>query len=334
MLTVEASFSVTFEPDGDTFPVRPGETLLQGARRQGRWLPFECGWGECGLCKVRLRAGRVEDLYPEAPGLSPQERAKGLILACQSLPRSDLVVRAIAMEAPARPELNVADYKAELVQKDEVGPEIFHLRFRLDRPPSFLPGQYGIFTLEPTLRRAYSFMSLPGSVALEILVKRYPGRPGSQRITHLAPGASLEVELPYGLAYLRPRPGPIALVAGGTGIAPMLAILRELSRVGWEEEVTLIYGARTPEELVLQEEITLALRNLPKAQAIYAAEQAHPHFPGLRGKVTEAVSSLLEDGIPRTWYFAGPPSMVKALKALLRERGVPEESVFYDSFGV
>jgi len=84
-----------------TFEVRPRETLLQAALRQGVPFPSGCRVGGCGACRCRLVEGRVRELTETAYLLPAEALARGAILACQSVPRGDVVL-ALDRPAPAR----------------------------------------------------------------------------------------------------------------------------------------------------------------------------------------------------------------------------------------
>jgi len=92
---------VTARVGDRTFAVRPGETLLRAAERQGVPFPSGCRVGGCGTCRCRLVEGRVRELTDTAYLLSAEELARGTILACQSVPRGDVVVE-LDRTPPAR----------------------------------------------------------------------------------------------------------------------------------------------------------------------------------------------------------------------------------------
>jgi ferredoxin len=190
-----AVHTVSVEPAGVTFPARSDEPLMAAARRAGVWLPFECGWGSCATCKVTLVEGEVSSLFPEAPALKPQDHRRSRILACQSCATSDLVIKT-SRDIGERGDLPTADHRATLTSCEEVGTGIRLMRFELDEPAAFIPGQYAI--LEPIvgLRRAYSMSSLPGSTEVEFVVKGYPGGAGTAKLFELAPGDLIPIELP------------------------------------------------------------------------------------------------------------------------------------------
>ena len=92
------------EPSGTDVRVRAGESLLAGALQQGLAFPHNCRVGGCGECKCKLVSGKVKELTDKSYLLSAEELQQGFILACQSQPRSDVVVEvALQQEAKAHP---------------------------------------------------------------------------------------------------------------------------------------------------------------------------------------------------------------------------------------
>ena len=102
---------VTARVGDRTFEVRPGETILRAAERQGVPFPSGCRVGGCGTCRCRLVEGRVRELTESAYLLSAGELARGTILACQSVPRGDVVVE-LDRTPPARGAVSRRDRAA------------------------------------------------------------------------------------------------------------------------------------------------------------------------------------------------------------------------------
>jgi len=326
------SFTVKILPSGVGFEAPEGLDLLRSARLAGYWLPFECGWGGCGTCKVTLLDGEVEVLFPEAPAITPRDVRRRRILACQTAPRGAVVIEALVSDAPPE-DLTVEQYEARVRENHQLAPGIHLLVLELDRPASFLPGQYALVAAGSGLRRAYSMANLPGSSIVEFVIRRYPQGRVSQILTSLRKGEELSLELPYGRAYLRKTDRPIVMVAGGTGIAPVLAMVQSWGL--WEEPPPLwvFYGARTPSDLVLRKRLEEALQKGP-GRLVLTVDQGEPGWAGevglLPGVVERWLPQSWEDYV---WYVAGPPPMVRAMKALLEREGVSIDRVRYDSFG-
>lgn len=326
-------FTVTIEPDGTRFDARADETLLQAARRNGVALAHECGWGSCGTCKVTLVAGETALLFPAAPAIVPRDAKTGRILACQSLACSDLTVRRGPAAGPDL-ALPACEQVAELVSVEDLAPDIRRFTFRPEGPADFLPGQYAILHLGPGLRRAYSMCNLPGDGTLQVISKRYPGGAGSTALAALRPGARLTVEAPFGTCTLKPRPGRKVFVAGGTGISPILALVRQAARdrIDFAAPVDVIYCARRAVDLAAGADLAEAVSRIPGAVYRPCVEVSEGGSPR-QGRATDALAATAFDPELAEFYVAGPPVMVHAVKAQLKEAGVPITRINHDSFG-
>lgn len=328
--------TVTIIPSEITFRVVEGETILGAARRAGVWLPFECGWGSCTTCKVTLVEGEIRELFPEAPAITRRDRRRNRILACQSTALSDIVIKTKPRSVPF-PELHTKDYEGTLVGAETLTTGIRRFRFSLDQEAAFLPGQYAILELRKGLRRCYSMSNLPGTHEVEFIAKRYEG-PGTRHLFALTQGDTIPIELPYGATYLRETSRNVVFVAGGTGIAPILSLLREVvtTRIPPREadrQVSIFYGAQTPEELVCLDELKALSRRLPRSCLIPVVVDPPAEWKGEVGFVTDAVERCLNDLPEYEYYMAGPPPMIQAALKLLMQKEVPITHVHYDSFG-
>lgn len=339
--TMSSSPERRSDPDGGPFCVRiagtdrqfavgAGERILGAARRAGVWLPFECGWGSCGTCKVTLLEGEVELLHPDAPAVDPRDARRRRVLICQTTARSDLVVKVLRVgPTEARP---TRDHRAELLAAEQLGPDIGRFRFRLDTVGVYRPGQYAIVDLGG-VRRCYSMAGPAGSDTVEFIAKRYPGGAGSGALFALEPGAQVLLELPYGDMWLRPGVRDVVLTAGGTGLSPILALLCQLAAAGDTRRIHVFYGANTSEELVCWEEVQALVAGLPHARLHGALATPTDAWSGTTGLVTDALGPRLDELAAADHYLAGPPVMVDAVLALLRAAGTPIDRLHYDRFG-
>ncbi|MBE3596928.1 MAG: 2Fe-2S iron-sulfur cluster binding domain-containing protein [Hydrogenibacillus sp.] len=330
---------MTIETADLSFTVEDGETILGAARRNGIYLPFECGWGSCGTCKATLISGEIRYLLENPPAISERDRKRGRIAICQATPVSDVILRASVLER--LPEhLQTRDVCAVVESIVEVTPDLTHFYLRPEEAVSYEPGQYAIFRLGPELRRAYSMANLPGDEAgLEFIIRRYPGKPGSEAVFRLRPGSRVMLEFPYGGAYFRMTGRPNVLVAGGTGIAPMLAIARALVARRADPGIGefphyLFYGARSPVDLAGLEALYALSARFPQLAVVPVVDVPDAEWRGETGLVTDVLERRLsEPWSAYTFYVAGPPVMVNAVVRRLRDRGVPLTQVYYDAFG-
>lgn len=86
---------ITLEDDGRRIPVETGDTILAALLRAGVPFAFSCQTGNCGTCKCELVSGEVVELERSEHALEPEERARGIILACRSEARGDTTIRLV-----------------------------------------------------------------------------------------------------------------------------------------------------------------------------------------------------------------------------------------------
>lgn len=321
---------------GPSFSAGPGEdALLRAAVRAGVDWPYECSVGGCGACRFELLEGEVEDLWPEAPGLSARERSRGKRLACQVRPLSDLRVKVRcdeSLHARILPQRRVA----ELVESRALTPDLFELSFRVEGPAHFLPGQYALLYL-PQVKgaRAYSMSNTANDEGLwQFIVRRVPGGHGSTALCDgLRAGHCITLDGPYGHAYLRdPGEREVICIAGGSGLGPMVSIARAALTVPGARPVRLFLGVRSQADLGCLD----VLRPLEAAGLALSTVLSTPDagWNGTSGFVHEEVARSVAADLDRyEYYFAGPPPMVDALQQLLLvERRVPFGLIHFDRF--
>jgi toluene monooxygenase electron transfer component len=327
---------------GGEFACAEDDTLLRAGLRAGLGLPYECNAGSCGTCKVELLEGRIDSLRPDAPGLSDAERARNRVLACQARPASDCLIK-VRLRAENVPRHRPARFGATLVGHRDLTHDMREFRFAVDGAPGFLPGQYALFYL-PGLAapRTYSMANVDdGGGEWHFLVRRVPGGTGTGTLfDRVSIGSPLVLDAPYGLAYLRAdSPRDIVCVAGGSGLAPILSIVRGAVREPALAacRIHVFYGARTTRDICGEAE----LARLPgfgeriAFQAVLSDTQADPPgtWDGPTGFVHDYVREWAGERLAGyEWYFAGPPLMAQAVQRMLMDQRVPYPQVHFDSF--
>lgn len=323
----------------------PGETLLRAGLRSGLQLPYECASGGCGSCRAQLLDGRVESLWPAAPGLTDRDRKRGnRILMCQSVPVEDCRLKAPVLgAAPAAVEPAPRRRTATLTRREMLTADTALFVVAFSTPVDFLPGQFMILESGDGVRRAYS-MAHPaercGSRTVEFIIRAKPGGAGSQWLFgEISPGAGVVVEGPYGRAYARvDSDRPVIAIAGGTGLAPVLAITDQVLAVGGCPELHFYFGVRSGHDVVVADRLK-KLREAGARVTISVQEESDvvdSDSSGLLlrpGLVIDHVAQDWEDLSGHDIYLAGPAGMVDAaLRALVRERHALADRVFFDRF--
>jgi len=190
-------------------------------------------------------------------------------------------------------------------------------------------------------RRSFSIASAPhDSRLLELHVRRVAGGEFSAPLFDGdARSALLNIEGPLGQFTYRPGTAPMLLVGGGTGLAPLLSILRHVAENGIERDMTLYWGVRSERDLYAHGLLEkLAGRSeAPAARAarfryVPVLSEPSPAWDGARGWVHEAVLESLGDLDKYDVYAAGPPAMIAAVRLEFGRHGVAASRLFFDSF--
>jgi toluene monooxygenase electron transfer component len=250
------------------------------------------------------------------------------------VPSSDLVVDLRAGRPRVEPA--PAPLLATVEVKTWLNATVIRLVLRLPEPARFLPGQFHLFELPGAGRRAYSMANLPNEDGrLEFLIKYKPGGAASKVLfEELAPGAQVLVEGPYGRGYLRPDPDrPLVAVAGGSGLAPMLSVVRGSRAGAASRSVTLYFGVNGPDELFCSHELEALLDDGVEVRWVLR-EGVHPtRAESVNGLVGDAMIAGEPTLSRKDLYLAGPAPMVEdVLRRTVREGLISADRVFFDRF--
>jgi CDP-4-dehydro-6-deoxyglucose reductase len=323
---------VTLVPSGEQLEVLGEESILDAALRAGLNLPHSCKAGRCGSCRARILAGSVSYPAGRPPALSEAERADGYALLCQA--HADGPVAVETRQIQSVTDVQIRSLPCRVQRMRRLAPDVMGLWLRLPaiEPFGWQPGQYIDVMLSGGRRRSFSLANPPGEEGLLELHVRRSGRGefSTQVFESMTEGTLLRIEGPLGQLAYRPGTGPLLLIAGGTGYAPMKAILRQVVESGIVRQVTLYWGARTLADLYDD----AWLREL-------AAREAHFRYvPVLSGEAPDGGGSLVHeaviaDDVPLAGadvYAAGPPEMVAAVRAELPSHGADPSRIVFDSF--
>ena len=335
--------NVRFEPVGIDIEVAEDETVLDAAFRQGVMLMHGCKEGQCSACKSFLLDGDVQMDRYSTFALADYESDEGYVLLCRAHAYSDLEVELINFdEEMIHSGLPVVSTSAEITEMTALTHDITRLVLRLVEPSAlrYYPGQYVDIQVPGQLEHRSFSMAAPPSAdgRLEFIIKRYPGGHFSSLLEGmLAVGDKLEVTGPYGSFTLRSSSDrPLVFAAGGAGMAPMLALLRQMADAGNERPVSFYYGARTETDLISAVELAELAERLPKLKFIPCLSESWPTGwdEARTGYVHDVVgrheNALADSDI----YLCGPPPMIDAALGLLGSAGVPNEQIHFDKFTI
>jgi CDP-4-dehydro-6-deoxyglucose reductase len=330
-----AHHNVRILPHERSISVAENQSVLSAAQLAGMALPHSCRSGRCGSCRARLLQGRIE--YPGAPplGLSAQETREGYVLLCQALARSDLVVEARPVQSAAAADIKTLP--SRIARRVPLAPDVMQLILRVPAVESleFLPGQYLDVLLEGGLRRSYSVANAPTAGSqFELHVRHVPGGAFSEALFgSLREGALLQIEGPLGRFLYQAGSEPVIFIAGGTGFAPIKAMLAQALREDSPRALHLYWGARDAAGLY---EAAL-LRDWAERHArlsvhtVLSEPRAAPG-PHRAGWVHEAVLADHPSLAPYAIYAAGPPAMIDAIQRSFPAQGALPQQLRLDSF--
>jgi propane monooxygenase reductase subunit len=333
---------IQLEPIGEVIGCAPDETILDAALRQGFNLVYGCREGQCSACKSYLLEGEVSLRRHSSFALSEMEEEQGYTLLCRAMPDSDVVVELLHVDLDDYKLANeIVSAAAEVSLVEQVTRDLY--RLVLDGPQArglaFTPGQHLDVRVPGTeLKRSFSIAGLPGE-PIEFIVRHYPGGRFSSLLAEgaITRGQVIEFTGPYGSLRLRESGRPAVMIAGGSGIAPMLGLLRHLAQAGrGNRPVRAFYGVRQQQDLLDAERLGLLASGIPDCRFWpVLSECDDPSWTGERGLVHEAAARLVSaEGITAPdLYLCGPPPMVEAAIELFSARfGVPGQQIFYDKF--
>lgn len=311
-----------------TFSAAPDQSLLDAALGASLNLPHSCKGGNCGSCRARLLQGEIH--YPNGPplGLSAAEAAEGFVLLCQCYARSDLTIETLAISTPEQIRTKRLPARIErtvLLSHDVMG---LFLRLPAAEGFSFEAGQYLDVMLPGGRRRSFSIASPPhDSRLLELHVRKVAGGEFSAPLfEHAAQSALLSIEGPLGQFAYRAGTAPMLLIGGGTGIAPLLSILRHVVETGLKRDLKIYWGVRSERDLYAHATLEALAGYVP------VLSEASSTWAGRRGLVHEAVLEDILDLQRYDVYAAGPPAMIGAVRREFALRGVAPERLYFDSF--
>jgi CDP-4-dehydro-6-deoxyglucose reductase, E3 len=329
--------TVTLQPSGHTYVAPEDITLLQAALDAGLTLPYGCRNGACGACKAKVTAGMIDYGDTQEHALTAEDRDNGLALTCCARALSDVALE--VHEVSSQNDIPVKTMPCRVQELLKVASDVMVMRLKLptNERLQFLAGQYIEFLLPEGKRRAFSLANAPHEDdILELHVRMIPGGTFTEQVfSTMKVKDILRFEGPLGTFRLREESTkPMVMVAGGTGFAPIKALIEHAIHNHIKRPIALYWGAKNRAELYLPD--------LPQQWAA-----AHPHityvpvlsepsaddaWTGRTGLVHQAVLEDFADLAGHQAYVCGAPVMVEAAQRDFIARGLPPEEFFADIF--
>ncbi len=246
----------------------------------------------------------------------------------QPEPETGPDARTVRTSTPAPGKWQAA--RVEEIRQETVSAKTFRLALSVASP--YLAGQHFIVRLTSpdgyTASRSYSVASPPdGSLDIELTVERLEeGEVSSFLHDVVMPGDELEVRGPIGGWFVWRGDVPALLVGGGSGIVPLMSMLRLARRSGWSDRVRLVVSVRAPQDLYYSDELPG-----PETTIVFT-RQAPPSWPRAPGRLEEddLGPALLPDAMA---YVCGSSGFADHATGLLTSLALPDSQIRVERFG-
>lgn len=315
--------------------VDPMQSVVEAAYKARINIPFDCADGACGTCKAFCESGKFDGGEYIDDALTEEEADEGYCLPCQVMPESDLVLQIPTTSQAAKTSAGKFAATVTDIQRYSATTIGFTLEVEERETLSFLSGQYVNIGVPGTdAHRSYSFSTGPDEKHISFLVRITEGGAMSGYLKDRAEvGDQLELAGPMGSFFLRDLSRPALLLAGGTGLAPLLSMLEKMTTTAPEHPVHLIYGVTTDEDLVGMEKLEDYAARIDNFTFDYCVADEASAAPN-KGYVTSLVQPEHVNDGDYDVYLCGPPPMVEAVKGYLKAEGIEPANFYSEKFAL
>jgi len=330
------TYKINITPSGQQFTAEENEYILEAALRAGIAFPYGCRGGVCGSCLGDLQQGQVD--YPDGipMGIGEDDIEEGKNLFCQAVAKSDLTLH--VPEITGEQEIQVKTLPARVEHLRKLSHDVMEMTLKLPSTErmQFSAGQYIDFLLKDGRRRSFSLANSPVTDQyLELHLRHVQGGHFTDYVfNEMKQKELVRIEGPNGSFYLRDSDRPIILMGGGTGFAPLKSMIEQCLETGNKRTIHLYWGVRSKQDLYHDSLVkTWADKNdnihyIPVLSEPLESDE----WQGRQGFVHNAVVADFDDLSAYDVYMSGPPPMILAGKQAFKEKGLPMEQMYSDSF--
>ncbi len=328
--------------DGESvsFECLEDEDVISAGLRQDIFLMASCREGGCATCKGVCTEGDYEIGKVSVQALPPEEEEDGYVLLCRCYPSSDMEVEVPYTYDRISFSPEGLGFEAEIVNLRDVSSNVVELKLLRrgdDKQIKLDSGQFYDLEIPGTsLTRSYS----PANTAnnrgeLDFLVRIVDKGKFSSFLQYDAfVGQTINVKGPFGVFGLKENGfTPRYFVAGGTGLAPILSMVRRMREWDEPQNCAIYFGVNTEEEVFYADVLQHLQQEMPKLKVNICVWKASESWCGEKGSVVDILRRDLKDlGIKPDLYLCGPPGMVDATYAVCAELGIPSQQIFLEKF--
>lgn len=317
-------YEINIKPANIHYPSAVDTTLLDAALANKLSLQYSCKRGTCGTCSADVLSGLVKNE-------SGDMVTSGAVLTCSSYAQSDVTLNATYY--PELANIECLTVPCKISTQSYLTGDIVILTFRL--PPTttftYLPGQY-IDLIHGGIRRSYSIANAQtSSKDIELHIRLLDDGEFSQVIKHSTLNQLMRLEGPKGTFFVRKAEAPIIFLAGGTGFAPVKAMIEGLLAQQSKRDIHIYWGMPYSSSLYTDIATTWAneFESIHYVPVISADDNS---WSGRRGFVHQAVLDDFLDLSNYHVYACGSPLMIDAAKETFLKQNLPETHFYSDAF--
>ncbi|MFA5984372.1 MAG: FAD-binding oxidoreductase [Methylococcaceae bacterium] len=322
------------------FACRSDEDVITAAVRQDIYLMSSCREGGCATCKGYCSDGDYVIGKVSAQALPSQEEEEGMVLLCRCYPTTDIVVEVPYTYERISFSPEGMSFEAEVVELSQISINVVKFQLRRtgdDKSINFASGQF--FDLEipgSEATRSYSPANISNKQGdLEFLIRIVDGGKFSEYLKNEAKiGQQLKVKGPSGIFGLKENGfTPRYFVAGGTGLAPILSMVRHMKEWGEPQKCVLYFGVNTEAEIFHLDELEQLAAEMPTLELRNCVWKCSDDWHFEKGSVVDILRrDLMATGAKPDLYLCGPPGMVDATVNVCADVGIPKERIYLEKF--
>lgn len=298
-------------------------------------IPLDCRDGACGTCKVFIESGEFDGGDYIEDALTDEEVDQGYGLACQMEPESDMVIQIPTSSDVAKTAAATYPATVTSITRHSDSMVSFDIEIANRGDMIFLPGQYVNIAVPGGggATRSYSFSSGPSDDKLSFLVKIVDGGLMSEYLRDRAQvGDTFEIAGPFGSFFLRDVKKSLLLLAGGSGLAPILSMLSKIKADGGTDQaIRVLYGVNVDEDLARLEDLeeyAKAFTNFSFDYVVGDQKSTHKH----KGYVNTLIDDAAVHNGDCDVYLCGPPPMVEGVRQHFTTLTTGPASFYFEKF--
>jgi hypothetical protein len=218
-------------------------------------------------------------------------------------------------------------YTQKILSITQVTHDVKCIRFKKPEGFEYVPGQATDVSVNKpgweNEKRPFTFTSLNEDPYLEFTIKGYPEHKGvTEQVHHLQVGDELIIDDPWGTISYK---GVGYFIAGGAGITPFMAILRQLHKEGKLAGNKLFFSNKTDADIIYQHELEQMLGD--NAVFVITDDTNTTHVHGI---INEQFLKKQVDDFSKHFYVCGPDPMIKAITEILEKNGAKPDAVVFE----